>query len=343
MKILFLDDRPMHVGSKRVFIYNMYDTLKSLHYNVKLNEPIDDSFNIIILGKHLLHECKNIRKNIKHECLLGIVNPPNDDRMLAFKNILDFYISGSIEERDSLLKYNNNCIYYPLIETWFKKFKVHQEKDELVIGYHGNHEHLKSFIPNINWALEEFSKITKIKLKIIAGNHNGSNEKWLIGKPNIEIEQVFWNQNTIENELLDCDIGIVPNIVNLDKYTSDYIISYLDSKKKEGYKSDYILRFKNKSNIGRALVFMQLGIPIIADFTPCHFDIIKMNETGYLAFSKEGWLDALIRLKNANTRKLISTNALEKINIEYNIKLHATRVYCELEIFLKNLRNSTRT
>ena len=48
MKILFLDDRPMHVGSKRVFIYNMYDTLRSLNYNVKLNEPIDDSFNIII-------------------------------------------------------------------------------------------------------------------------------------------------------------------------------------------------------------------------------------------------------------------------------------------------------
>ena len=80
---------------------------------------------------------------------------------------------------------------------------------------------------------------------------------------------------------------------------------------------------------------MQLGIPVIADFTPCHFDVIKMNETGYLALSKEGWLDALNKLKDVKNRKRISKNALEKFNLEYNIKIHATRVYNEIEIIFK--------
>ena len=94
----------------------------------------------------MLNDIKIIKNVIKHKCLLGIVNPPNDDRMLEFKDILDFCILGSVEERDSLLKYVNFCIYYPLIEIWFSKIKKHTEKDQLVIGYHGNREHLKSFV-----------------------------------------------------------------------------------------------------------------------------------------------------------------------------------------------------
>ena len=140
---------------------------------------------------------------------------------------------------------------------------------------------------------------------------------------------------SVEDELLDCDIGIVPNASSISEIHRKYILNYLDTKNVHGYNSDYILRFKNKSNFGRALVFMQLGIPVIADFTPCHFDVIKMNETGYLALSKEGWLDALNKLKDVKNRKRISKNALEKFNLEYNIKIHATRVYNEIEIIFK--------
>ena len=60
------------------------------------------------------------------------------------------------------------------------------------------------------------------------------------------------------------------------------------------------------------MVFFQLGIPVIADFTPCHFDI-KFNETGYLALSKEGWLYALNKLKNVETRKRISKDVSKTV------------------------------
>ena len=93
MKVLFLDKREIYVGSKRVFIYNFYSTLKELNYNVELNKEINESYQVIILGKNLLKESKNIRRNLKHKCLLGIVNPPNDDIMLEYKSVLDFCIA----------------------------------------------------------------------------------------------------------------------------------------------------------------------------------------------------------------------------------------------------------
>ncbi len=336
MKVLFLDNREIHVGSKRVFIYNFYMTLKELNYNVELNKEINESYQVIILGKNLLKKSKNIKMSLNHKCLLGIVNPPNDDIMLEYKNIIDFCIAGSVEERDSLLKYIPNSIYYPLIEIQFNKIKKHTDKEELVIGYHGNNAHLKSFIPNINWALEEFSKNNKIKLKIITGDHNDCSYKWTFGRPNIKIEQVNWKIWSIEDELLECDIGLVPNVSNILEKHRKYILKYLDSNNIFGYDSDYILRFKNKSNFGRALVFMQLGIPIIADFTPCHFEAIKMDETGYLALSKEGWLDCLNKLKDTKTRKRLSENALKKFELEFNIKTHATKVYNEIELIYKS-------
>ena len=134
MKVLFLDNREIHVGSKRVFIYNFYMTLKELNYKVELNKEIDESYQVIILGKNLLKQSKNIKMSLKHKCLLGIVNPPNDDIMLEYKSVLDFCIAGSVEERDTLLKYIPNSIYYPLIEIHFTKIKKHIDKEELIIG-----------------------------------------------------------------------------------------------------------------------------------------------------------------------------------------------------------------
>ena len=73
MKILFLDNRELFVGSKRVFIYNMYKILHELNYRVELNKSIDESYNCIILGKNLLSKSNEIRQSLKHKCLLGVV------------------------------------------------------------------------------------------------------------------------------------------------------------------------------------------------------------------------------------------------------------------------------
>jgi len=65
---------------------------------------------------------------------------------------------------------------------------------------------------------------------------------------------------TISKNIMRFDIGVTPNISNFRK-------GMLDNNIKLGmYKSDFQIRFKNKSNIGRNLVLIQHGIPVVTDF-----------------------------------------------------------------------------
>ena len=85
---------------------------------------------------------------------------------------------------------------------------------------------------------------------------------------------MLWLQEKMFNRILSFDIGVVPNAT----------ISGVDSESPlEGYFStDYDMRFKNKSNAGRAFVFHQLGIPVVADITPSNFHVMGNPDCGYL-------------------------------------------------------------
>ena len=56
---------------------------------------------------------------------------------------------------------------------------------------------------------------------------------------------------------------------------------------------DYIIRFKMPSNPGRMIVFWKLGIPVVADFLPSHFQFIKEGVNGLLASSSAGWYHSI--------------------------------------------------
>ena len=72
-----------------------------------------------------------------------------------------------------------------------------------------------------------------IELLVITGNPNF---KWKFGRPNIDIIVKPWNINTIKDDLLSCDVGIVPNMtclnveklptsVDLGLYNTYYIVN----------------------------------------------------------------------------------------------------------------------
>ena len=44
------------------------------------------------------------------------------------------------------------------------------------------------------------------------------------------------------------------------------------------YDTDYFFRMKNKSNPGRMFVFIQHGIPVIADLTPSNLHILGIQK-----------------------------------------------------------------
>ena len=85
---------------------------------------------------------------------------------------------------------------------------------------------------------------------------------------------------------------------------------------------DYFLRSKVTSNIGRHLVFAQLNIPIVADFTPSSLQLIDHRLNGYVCSSKESFSKTIEELAlDFNLRKEISKNMFNKFNDTYNIKI----------------------
>ena len=107
--------------------------------------------------------------------------------------------------------------------------------------------------------------------------------RWTYGRPKIsKIEIINFNLNTFSRDLLKCDIGLVPNI-------SDNT-PRLKTSNLKACAVQIIFRMKNKSNSGRMFVFIQHGIPVIADLTPSNIHILGNPDNGFAVFSKNGWL-----------------------------------------------------
>jgi|TARA_B110000027_G_scaffold131738_1_gene156576 glycosyltransferase involved in cell wall biosynthesis len=296
-----------NVASYRIWVKDLAAYFNELGFRVYINElPRNINSNLVfILGKSDARKCEDYKKSYPNN-LIGIINPEG-----GLVSSADFIIVGSIEEKDSLAM-NKNVFVFPLIERMYSNVtpKIHTDDKKIIIGVHGNYTHLSKFNPHLKNALEEFSKDKDIVLKIIS-DKNAKN--WSHGKPKIpNIKFLDWDFEKNIKNLSSCDIGLVPNI-------SDNTPLFKKISKDKGlYNSDYFFRMKNKSNSGRMFVFIQHGIPVIADLTPSNLHILGNPENGYAVFSKDGWLKALKELSKAKKRNTISRNALIEFNRLYN-------------------------
>ncbi len=297
----------VNIASYRMWVKDLAIYFNESGTKAYINKlPNDVKSNIVIvLGKSDIDKYNNYRKKYPNN-LIGIINPPGGNLYKA-----DFIITGSIEEMDSLAM-NKNIFLFPLIENQYRKIsqKIHNDKSEIIIGIHGSYTHLSKVDPHLRRALEEFNQYMKISLKIIS---NPMPRKWINGKPKIKNVIVSdYNFKTFSDDILKCDIGLVPNITDISPLFKK------TSKTKGLYNNDYFFRLKNKSNSGRMFAFIQHGIPVIADLTPSHLHILGNPENGFAVFNKDGWLNALKELSNAKTRNTISKNALIEFNRLYD-------------------------
>jgi len=318
LKILFFtNSQNLNLGSYRIWIndLNAYFNECGIESAIISKDTNIDDHDAIICGKSdagLAIEMKRKFPNKK----VGVINLAADKKNLP----LDFVIAGSLEEMDSLSHYDN-VFLYPLIEKTYQNkmdYKTHSPVDTLRIGFHGHYPHLSKFEPSLKNALEKFNDICKIELLVITGNPEF---KWKYGRPNVDIVHKPWSLETIKNDLLSCDIGIVPNVTYLN---TENLPTSID---RGLYNTDYILRFKNKSNAGRCFVFHQLGIPIIADFTPSNFHILGDLKSGFVAHSENSWFKALMKLRDHKLRQKVADNAKMEFDRLYNPHDWATRLY----------------
>ena len=325
MKIKFFEneDGKSQIGSYRIWVKGLNDLGQRLGFPVSIGKTLNAEIVIFPKG---LDQKANLFKTRNPKRLVGTINPEPQPTSL------DFAICGSIEERDSLLRFFPRVFIFPLIETMYKERKKHSKKSPLLIGYHGNSIHLNSLQPTIASALLEFSKIEPIKLIVITDQK--IDMQWINRLPEeIDTSIFLWERDSIESNLLSIDIGIVPSCyTGITASKPDWA-----SKTNLNWSHDYVLRFKNKTNAGRAFVFHQLGIPVIADFAPSHFHIMGDPKCGVLAHSLHGWLDGLYRFQDPDERAIVAKNALNRFNELYNAETHARTLFEQL-LQLRSIR-----
>ena len=315
MKINFLTlNKNENTASYRIWVKDLNDTLVELGYESKiktrLNE-IDKDVQVLILCKSAYKYSKQYRDIVGKSVKIGAINI---DRSYFCKD-LDFVIVGSPEEYSSISKYRNVFIH-PLVERKFKNTtrKVHKNDDHrLKLCFHGNYPHLFKFHPFLKDAIEYYDKnIKKVNLKVITGNKDFD---WKVGRPDVEIEMLNYDDN-ISSYIKSCDIGLVPNLTDGRLYRKD--TETLTSVEFGLYDSDYLLRYKNKTNAGRAYVFYQHGIPVIHDLSPSSFELMKLTGYNVCAHDSESWLRELKYLSNIDTREAVSKSYYQAFKDHYD-------------------------
>lgn len=322
MDIVFNTRTDLKIGSARVNVYNKYVEFDNLEgVNAEYNDFDNyNNYDVAILhgGDDEIFEAKTQNKDI----VVGLAKLDASTREHVDKlRKADFLIADSHSQRDYYLKYNDNIVTIPLIEEMPDVYKRHTQKEQIVLSYHGNKEHLKSFDPILKNALERIDDVYDIKL--LAIYDIDSLGKWSDGAPDIDIEHVQHSKSKdwsrIHRTLMDADIGLVPAGGSLSYDARDELLRQTTDLFTPWTRNDYIQRFKSNSNAGRAFVFMQLGIPVVATpISELRF-VIDEGKTGFTAMTEEAWVDSITRLyQSVQLREGIARNAYELMNGRYS-------------------------
>ena len=327
MKILFhTSNKDLSLGSYRIWSNNLNKYFNNVNVNSTEDSDTIDSCDVIILSKNDSNLVSPLKRTYPNK-LIGTINTAAD----APKVDCDFVIVGSLEEKASLSNYEN-VFYFPLIEDKFQPpelYKTHEQKENLTIGFHGSFSHISKLgfqSRAILMALKEFSQEQNITLKIITTP--GVMLPSMPNFPTFKTEIKDWNYGTVGHELLECDIGIVPNIAYLS--LNDLVSRDINSNK-GFFESDYLLRLKNKSNAGRSFVFHQLGIPVISDLTPSNLHVMGSGECGHIVSNQLGWLRSFRDLKDYKKRQLIADRAKQEFDRLYDPDKWAKKLYNEIK------------
>lgn len=330
MKILFKGNKSIELGSERIFLHNLNFWFNELGYDSSINTSNAYSdYDVVIFGKNIESAELKKAKDENPRILIGRVNPSDlDENGRNSLKICDFFIVGSIIEKDYYLRYSDNVFILPLIERGFTKFKKHTKTQSVVLGYHGNLQHLSQFDINLIDALEEISKSYNIELHALYNIKDLG--KWQVNRPNIPIKDIQWKMESFEDEILKFDIGLIPSLFPINEKNRKVVVKFLDlfANNKDGNKNDYITRYKTYTNAGRAFVFHQLGIPVVSDFAPTSFTILDRQDCGFLVHSKNAWIQALKSLiESPSFRDTIATNAAREFNNTYDPLKWADSIY----------------
>jgi hypothetical protein len=328
MKIIFIAKKLE--SASYLFYKDSFSKMKKIDSQISIDfHSINDDFDyqkydfVFFMGGAIdLKKAKDINSSIK--CVVIDSRYGHKDR---FENI-DLVVSNGFE--NYLHNYSSaykNFTYPTYPEVNFLD-KYPKKNNNLILGYHGNKIHFEAMLPRITDSIKELNKKYTTELWAMYNlNSLGKSKKITSNKLGFKVKHIQYSYDNYAKYLSQTDIGLIPQLIPYkDNLISRLISTKSFSKFKMSY-GDYLMRFKDTTNLGRHFIFCQLRIPIISDITPSSMSFIKNEKNGFLAYTSKNWLDYLLNLAaNVNLRKNIANEAYndwsknyshDKLNIEF--------------------------
>ncbi|MFN8224340.1 MAG: hypothetical protein U0R50_13960 [Gaiellales bacterium] len=242
------------------------------------------------------------------EILVGLADPKQSKQeWIDAARAADFLLVSSVEQREAFLRLNRNCfvlLMFPLVQP---ETKVHGERDEVVLAYHGNRAHLEAMAHTATPALEELGRRRRVRLVCVTNHARyGLPERGLPDPKLVDVTHVQFEPGppggvaeSFRAALGASDIGLAPNLLPLVG-RREALRATASSNPWLAYEPfDWLLRFKASSNPGRLYPFARLGIPVVAELTPSLAQFVDDGVSGALVATPEGWFEALERLSSS--------------------------------------------
>lgn len=334
MQIDFISsNNDLAIGSYRIWIHNAKKVLQEMNHDVQIvtSHHLSRKDSIVIFSKGDYQDAKSVGR----EKIVGAINVDPRHSNIEF----DFVICGSIEEKLSLQTSYKNVYVVNLIEIGYEscKQKIHTQKDNLVIGYHGSYTHLSKLSNGFVEAFYQMKQVVKdLKIKVITDRPDKALEILVnLGLQDKDVISKKWKYESFLEEISEIDVGIVPNITFFDHHIPD--LRKLTSTDAGLYQTDYFLRMKNKSNPGRNFVFFQAGIPVISDLTPSGMPMFYDEKCGSIAICKNTWYSSLRRFLDADERNNVAAIAYNRFVEMYDFRRDIQMLVSNLEK-IKNVK-----
>jgi glycosyltransferase involved in cell wall biosynthesis len=214
-------------------------------------------------------------------------------------------MAGSRYLFDYAMQYNNTVVYIPTVVDLDRY--VGRSKDltlkPFTIGWIGSPS-TSDYLVGVVEPLKEIGREGIVRLIAI-----GAKQFSIEG---VEVEIRAWDEDKEVQDLLECDVGIMPlPVTNW-------------AKGKCGFK---------------LIQYMACGLPVIASPVGANNDVVKI-ECGLLASGHHQWVDALRKLRdNPELRKSMGQVGRLVVEAEYSTTVVATKII-ELILSIYNLNKS---
>lgn len=201
-------------------------------------------------------------------------------------------IAGNNYLKEYALKYNNNVSFIPTsIDTGRYRLKDRASKAGITIGWMGS-PYTIFYLDELKDIFTALAKRYKIRLSVIGIEGYSIN--------GVEVISRKWNLEREVDDLHGFDIGVTPLID--DEW----------GRGKCGCKT---------------LQYMAVGIPVVASPVGANNDIIIDGFDGYLASSREDWIEKLsLLIEDGGLRQRLGLEGRRKVEERYSVAVNAPKL-----------------